>query len=263
MPETDPGTPGLTDRRRDILAIVAEQGFATIEALARRFDVSAQTVRRDIIHLQREGLVRRFHGGAGPPDAPVRLTYDTKKTVSRPGKDAIGAAVAALVPDGSSLFLDVGTTVEAAARALLARRSLRIFTPSLPAALIFADHGSAEVFVTGGLLGGLDGSLVGPAAVEAIGRFRVDFALVGCSGVDADGSVMDFDTQKVAAKRAMMAGARRRLLLADASKFGRPALMRLGAASEFHVLVTDAEPPAQLRKAFASGGPEILVAAPA
>lgn len=155
----------LTPRQRQILTIVQQIGFTTIETLAERFGVSAQTVRRDIIQLQAANYLQRFHGGAGLASGGFRSAYAQKLTVSPQGKQRIGAAVAGIVPAGASVFLDVGTTVEAAARALLDKPGLRVVTASVSVAQIFCQHGIFDVFVTGGTTRGANGSLVGQAAI--------------------------------------------------------------------------------------------------
>lgn len=250
----------LNDRQRDILRLVQEGGFATIETLSRRFDVSAQTIRRDIIRLDELGLLQRFHGGAGLRGSTVRLGYEQKQVVAASAKERIGTAAAALMGDGASLFLDVGTTTEAVARALRERRDVTVVTPSLTAGAILAGSEAAEVVVTGGVVRGPDGSLVGEDATAMIGRFRLDWAVVACSGFDPDGSVMDFDVLKVGVKRAMIGRARRTMLVADASKFGRTALLRVAGLDELGAIVTDEPLPEPLAAQAAECGCQVIVA---
>lgn len=250
----------LPPRQSAILAIVTEQGFATVEALAQRFEVSPQTIRREIIQLDQTGLLQRFHGGAGLPGPTVRLGYAHKQTLAAPAKDRIGAAAAALVQDGASVFLDVGTTVEAVARILRDKRGLRVFTSSLPAAMLLAGHDSTEVFVTGGVVRGADGSLVGDSVTQAIAGLRVDVAMIGFSGVDQDGSLMDFDIQKVAVKQGIMANARCAVAVGDSQKFARSAVVRIGQPSAFAHLVTDAPPPPWLGERFKAEGLPVTIA---
>ena len=254
------GEHGLTDRQEQIVRIVREQGYAPIETLAKRFEVSAQTIRRDIIRLDEHGILQRFHGGVGVADGIVRLGYAEKRTVSADTKERIAAAAAALIPDGSAVFLDVGTTVEAVALALRDKCRLHVFTSSLPAAMRLADRRDFTVFVTGGLVQGADGSLVGDTVRDSLRRFRLDFAVIGLSGFDDDGAVMDFDMQKVAVKQAAMKAARCSIAVADRSKFARHALVRVAPASDFAVLVGDGEPPPHLRDAFEGGGGRIVTA---
>lgn len=251
----------LTSRQAALLRLVGEQGFGTVEGLARRFGVSAQTVRRDIIALTERGLLQRFHGGAGPANA-VRLGHAEKTERHRDAKAWIGAAVAAEVPAGVALFLDVGTTAEAVAAALSTHPQLRIFTNNMQAALRLAGAEGPQVRVLGGVLRGADGSLVGGEAVLALGGLSLDFAIIGCSGFDAAGAPTDFDPEKIALKRAAIAAARQAVLVADASKFGHAALERIAPAKAFAMLVTDAAPAGSLAEAFRMAGIAIRVAGP-
>ena len=124
----------LNERQAALLALVRSRGYATVEWLAEHFAVSAQTVRRDIIRLDERGMLQRFHGGAGAAGASVvRLGYAEKQELAVDAKLAIGVAAARLVPNGASVFVDVGTTAEAVARALAGHTSLRVFTNSLAA----------------------------------------------------------------------------------------------------------------------------------
>ncbi len=250
----------LTRRQQQVLAAVQEQGFVTIEALARQFDVSAQTVRRDIITLEKAHFLQRFHGGAGLRDSSVRLGYAQKQVIAVEGKERIGQAVADLIPDGASVFLDVGSTVEAVARALLDKRGLQIFTCSAAVAMLFTEHPNIEVFLTGGLLRGANGSLVGNVTVEQISLFKVDFSVVSFAGFDSDGTPMDFDLQKIAVRQAGLDHSRHAVAVVDSSKFDCTAVMRLAPLSAFQTLVTDAEPPEHLRRAFGEAGVACVVA---
>jgi DeoR family glycerol-3-phosphate regulon repressor len=242
------------------MTMVREHGFATIEVLAEHFAVSAQTIRRDIIDLDARGLLQRFHGGAGARDPVVRLGYADKQVVAAGSKAQIAACLAGQIPDGASLFLDVGTTAEAVAKALLLKRRLRVVTPNLAAATILSSRGSAEVFVTGGIVHGADGSLVGDTAVREIERFQVDHAIIGCSGFGPAGEPMDFDPFKVAVKQAMIAHARDVSIAADASKMERTAILRICAPQSRMRIVTDRQPPAKLAKAWRKAGVPVLIA---
>jgi DeoR family transcriptional regulator, glycerol-3-phosphate regulon repressor len=248
----------LNDRQVAVLALVQAKGFATVEWLAERFDVSAQTIRRDIIRLDEGGLLQRFHGGAGAIENTVRLGYVQKQAVAVDAKNAIGRAAAALVPEGASVFLDVGTTVEAAARALADHRSLRVFTNSLASAMHLAGRPGIEVTVTGGSLRGADGSLVGEAAGGLLRDLRLDLALIGLSGWDADGAPMDFDLDKIAIKRIAIARSIQALALSDAGKFTRTALARIAPADAFRTLVCDRAPPDPLRALIERQGVSIV-----
>ncbi|MGU3494276.1 DeoR/GlpR family DNA-binding transcription regulator [Xanthobacteraceae bacterium A53D] len=258
---TEAASPEVSARQQNIVQRVHEQGFVTVETLARMFDVSTQTVRRDIIRLDEAGLLQRFHGGAGRPETTTRLAYSQKQAAAPDAKRRIALACAALIPHGSSVCLDVGTTVEAVAHALLEHRRMHVITTSVGAASILGGSQVGDVVVTGGLMRGADGSLVGEAAISTLNTLRLDTAIIACSGFDdADGAVMDFDVLKVATKKAMIAQSRRVILVADASKFARSALVRVTDFDAVSILVTDAPPPEHLAQRMLEAGCRIVVA---
>lgn len=250
----------IVRRRLAILTIVRKQGYATIEALARHFALSMQTVRRDIVQLDAQGLLQRFHGGAGVREAHVRLGYAEKRIVATDAKERIGRAAAALIPDGAAVFLDVGTTVEAVARALRGRRDLRVFTCSLPAAMLLAEQDGPELVVLGGQVRGADGSLVGDMTTAAIGRFRFDLAIIGFSGFEPDGIFMDFDLQKVAVKQAAIARSRSAIAVGTAVKLTRSAIVAVAPADAFSHLVTDQTPAPAVIDLLAGNAVELVTA---
>ncbi len=256
---TEAALDALNQRQQAIIDIVRSKGFATIEWLAEHFQISAQTVRRDIIFLDSCRLLQRFHGGAGVLDRSVRLGYAEKRIVALDAKAAIGRAAAALIPDGATVFLDVGTTVEAAARALCRNSALRVFTNSLASALHLANHPGIAVMVTGGALRGPDGSLVGDGATAMLRELRFDVALIGMSGWDDDGAPMDFDVDKIAVKRVAIARASQAILLCDSSKFGRSAVARINPPDSFSTLVSDQAPPEELRAVLQRCGVKIIL----
>lgn len=235
-------TAPLNDRQAQIVERVEQQGFVTIEQLARDFAVSAQTVRREIIRLDERGVLRRFHGGAGRSGSGMRLSYEAKLSTDADLKARIGAAAAGLLNKGETIFLDVGTTGEAVAHALSLHSGLRIITPSASTARVLAANPHLEVVLTGGRIVGADMAMIGPIAVRTVASYRFDHVLIGCSGIGADGAVLDFDADKIAVKQqALLVGARK-LLIADSGKFGRSALMEVARLPDFDIIVTDAVP---------------------
>ncbi len=250
----------ITPRQREIVQIVGDKGFATIDALAQHFAVSAQSIRRDIIQLDEGRYLQRFHGGAGLRDSTVRLGYAEKHGRATEGKARIAAAAVALVPDGASVFLDVGTTAEAVAHQLRQRHGLRVFTSSLASAMILAGHDDIELQVFGGACRGPDGSLVGAATIAAIADIHFDCAFLGYSGFDDDGALMDFDLDKIAVKRAALRRADTAIAVGDATKFSRRAVARLAPVDDIAHLVTDDKPPANLAAVFRKAGLAVTVA---
>lgn len=244
----------LNERQRLILALIREQGFVTVETLAARFAVTTQTVRRDIIRLESLALIQRFHGGAGLRNATARPAYADKRRAAVDAKCAIARLVADLIPNGAAVFLDVGTTVEAVADALRDKQRLRVFTNNLRAAANLAGVPGIELFVTGGFVRSVDGSLVGESVSQSLKDLRPDFAIVGYSGFDDDGALMDFDVQKVAIKQMMAARARTTLAVGDATKYQRSATVRIAPLSAIAGLVSDAPPPDSLAALIAQSG---------
>ncbi len=261
--ENDRENAGVSLRQRQILTIVQRQGYATVEALAIEFQVSTQSVRRDIIRLDTLGLLQRFHGGVGVLDAPVRLGYEQKLTVAISAKDRIAQATVALLPPGQAIYLDYGTTCEAVARALRGRDDVRVVTASLAVAQALTGAHTVPGFepvMLGGQLRGAEGAALGELTLSALAQFRFDVAVLGCSGFDSDGAPTDFDLDKIAVKRMALVQARAGMIVADASKFPRLALARLAPLTSLHHLVTDAAPPVDLAQAFRQAGLSIVVA---
>lgn len=229
----------LSDRQTAILDQIRATGFATLEVLAETFGVSMQTVRRDVIAMQAAGLIERFHGGAGikAPGSGGRIDHLAKRLVARDEKHAIALQAAALVPEGALVYLDVGTTIEAAAAQLAQKGALSVVTNSLRAALLF-DPARHDVTLLPGRIAGIDGSLTGADTVSTLARLRPDFALVGCSGVEPAGAVMDFDAGKIAVKRMALEVAGQTFLLATRDKFGRSARAEIAPLDRFDQVIS-------------------------
>lgn len=234
-----------TLRHPEILRIARRDGRVTVEALSQSLGVSQQTIRRDLTDLAGMGQLERVHGGAVLPSGTANIAYAARRALNNAAKAAIAEACVEAIPDGASLFLNIGTTTEAVARALTRRRDLLVVTNNLNVAEILRTHDTARVVVTGGDLRGADGGLTGPVAAEAVARFLLDVAVIGCSALDPLGDLLDFDLAEVTVSRAMIAAARHSVLVADQSKFRRAAPARIGHLSRIDRFVTDAPlPPA-------------------
>lgn len=249
------------DRHRRIQKLVQANGFVTIDYLAREFGVTPQTIRRDINVLSREGLIQRFHGGAGLASSTENVAYTERKIICFEEKRRIAQTVARQIPDHASLFINIGTTTEAVAQALVHHKRLTVITNNLNVANILASNENFEVIVAGGLLRHRDGGLIGQATIDFIRQFRVDYGIIGISGIDLDGALLDFDYREVRAARAIMDNARKVFLVADHTKFGRNAMVRLGNIEEIDTLFTDRPPPAPLVEVMARAEVGLFVAA--
>ena len=231
-------------RQLTLLAVVRTMGSVTVEELADKLGVTLQTVRRDIQRLAENGLLARFHGGVRVPGSTIEnIAHRQRESLHAEGKSRIARAVAAAVPNDCSLILNIGTTTEAIARALLQHSGLRVITNNLNVASILSTNVRSEVIVVGGVVRGRDQGIVGEAAVDFIRQFKVDIALIGISGIEADGSLRDYDYREVKVSQTIIAHAREVWLAADASKFNRPAMVEVGRLSQIDRLFTDAAPP--------------------
>jgi len=231
-------------RQAGVLDTVRELGSVTVEALAERFGVTLQTVRRDVKLLSDAGLLARFHGGVRlPASTTENIAYRQRQQLNDDAKRHIARAVAARVPEGCSLILNIGTTTEAVARELLQHRGLRVITNNLNVAAILSGNPECEVIVAGGVVRARDRGIVGEAAVDFIRQFKVDIALIGISGIEPDGSLRDFDYREVKVAQTIIEHAREVWLAADFSKFNRPAMVQLATLAQIDRLFTDAPPP--------------------
>ncbi len=251
----------LTARQKKIVSLVRQRGFVAIEALARDFSITPQTVRRDINALCAFGALRRYHGGAGLPSTVENTAYRIRQVQNVEGKRRIAEAVARVIPDHASLFITLGTTTHEAARALAAHHGLRVITNNLEIASLLCTCEDSEVMVAGGTVRALDAGVTGEATLDFFQNFKVDYALMSISGIEGDGTLFDFDYREVRLLRVIMANARQVFLLADASKYGRNALVRAGNITEhIDALFTDRHPPAPLAGVLVEAGVAVHVA---
>ncbi|UUX97759.1 DeoR/GlpR family DNA-binding transcription regulator [Aquabacterium sp. J223] len=233
--------------------------MATVEALAERFGVTLQTVRRDVKLLADAGLLARYHGGVRLPGSTTEnIAYRQRQQLQADAKRRIARAIAQRVPEGCSLILNIGTTTEAVAHELMQHRGLRVITNNLNVAALLSDNRDCEVIVAGGVVRARDRGIVGEATVDFIRQFRVDIGLIGISGIEADGTLRDFDYREVSVAKAILAQSREVWLAADHSKFNRPAMVELGRLSQVDLLFTDQAPPASFDALLAEAGVQVV-----
>ena len=247
-------------RQIEILNLVRATGRVGVEALAERFDVTHQTIRRDLAELADQGMLDRVHGGAVLKSGVSNIGYEERRALHEPAKAAIGRACAELIPDNSSLILNIGTTTEAVARALLGHRNLTVVTNNMNVANILAANESCDIIVAGGQVRRSDGGLVGDLTSEFMANYKVDYAIVGCSALDADGDILDFDMAEVRVSRAILRQARERWLVTDATKLARTAPIRVVSLADMDAVFTDRPLPAPLQALCDDAGTRTVVA---
>lgn len=251
----------LNPRQLAILQAVREQGSIKTETLAEQFGITLQTARRDVQRLTEAAELERFHGGVRAVDSSTRnTTYTERQRTQAQAKQDIARQVAAAIPDGASLFMNIGTTVEAVASELLHHSGLRVVTNNLHVARILAANPHCEVVVTGGTVRHEDLGVVGEAALNFIRQFKVDIGLIGISGIDTDGTLRDYDMREVMVARAIVAQSRQVWLVADHSKFGRPAMVEMTPLNAVHTLFTDLPPAAAQQQLMKDLGVRCVVA---
>lgn len=227
-------------RQAEILEIAERDGKVTVDGLAAHFKVTVQTIRRDLTELDQAGLLNRVHGGAMPASGTHNFAYEERRGLQAEAKERIARACAAEIPNDCSVFLNIGTSTEAVAENLRRHENLLVVTNNLNIANILSQSPGIDVVVTGGTLRRTDGGLIGPQAVDTISNFKLDFAVIGCSALDLDGDVLDFDVQEVGVSQAIVARSRKTFLVADASKFDRTAPARICSLRDIDGFFTDA-----------------------
>ena len=253
----------LNPRQTELIDAVRTHGPMSIESLAERFGVTLQTVRRDVRHLAEAGLLARFHGGVRLPGSTTEnLAYRQRQALASEGKARIARAIAQRIPNGCSLILNIGTTIEAVAHELRHHQGLRVITNNLNVAAILCSNPECEVIVAGGVVRARDRGIVGEAAVDFIRQFKVDIALIGISGIEPDGSLRDFDYREVKVAQTIIGQSREVWLAADHSKFNRPAMVELGPLRDIDILFTDEPPPPAFTELLSKADVECVVAPP-
>jgi DeoR family transcriptional regulator, aga operon transcriptional repressor len=255
----------LDERRGRMLALIRERQFIPVAELSGRFGISEVTVRSDLAALAADGHIHRIRGGAIPRvELAQEMPYEESVTSYAEEKGAIGRAAAELIRPGESVVLDVGTTVVAAARALVAREDLRdvvVFTNGLKTALeLEAAIPRLTVVVSGGTLRRLQHSLVEPMATKILAEIAPSVAFLGCSGVHPEGGITNVNLPEAQVKQQIIRSARRTVVLADGSKIGRIELAQLCAVDEIDMVITGESASPPVVAALRERGCEVVIA---
>ncbi|WP_156892517.1 DeoR family transcriptional regulator [Salaquimonas pukyongi] len=250
----------LIPRQADILEIARKEGRVDVDSLAARFDVTPQTIRKDLNELCDVKKLSRVHGGAVYPSNTANFAYLSRRNIAAEGKEHIANAAASIIPDGASLILNIGTTTEAVARALTRHRDLMVITNNLNVATILSEAPHVELVVSGGMVRKSDGGIVGAAAIDLIRQFKVDFAVIGTSAIDEEGALLDFDYREVRVAQAILSQARCRILVADRTKFERKAPVQIGHMRDLDLFITDQPPPEAIGDLCREADVEVIVA---
>lgn len=254
-----------TERQGVIAQVIATDGRAAVVDLARRFDVTTETVRRDLAHLESTGVLRRVHGGAvtAAHVSTAEVSLFERAALNSEAKRLIAHRAVSAIPTGGggSVYLDAGTTTAAIAQMLAQRPGgpapLEVVTHSMTIAHLLAGAPGLRLTAIGGRVRGLTAAAVGAQTVDAIARLRPDIAFIGTNGLSATFGLSTPDPDEAAVKRAIIAAARRVCVAADAEKFDTELLESFGRFSDIDVLITDTAPDGALGEALRATDVEV------
>jgi DeoR family transcriptional regulator, fructose operon transcriptional repressor len=249
------------ERQLFILELAKREGRVDAAALAEQLKVSAETIRRDLTVLERQGQLRRTHGGAIPLQ---HLGFDpvlvTRASTMVDEKTRIGKAAVGYLPAEGSILIDAGTTTAALAEAIPADRSLTVLTGALPTALSLAGRDNLTVLMPGGTIRGRSMCAVGPWAVRDLSEVCVDTAFMGTNGLSIERGLTTSDQAEAVTKQAMISAARRVVVLCDHSKVGADDFFRFASLSDVDVLITDSDLDADLAEDLSAAVPSLILA---
>ncbi len=247
-------------RQADILEALAQDGKVTVEALADRFGVSLQTIRRDLSELAETNKIERVHGGAILPSGTSNIEYTERRSLNQTAKRSIARTCATRIPNNCSVFLNIGTSTEAVAHQLLRHKDLLVVTNNMNVANILVENPHCQTIVTGGRLRPSDGGLIGNVAIDTIRQFKFDFAVIGCSAMDIEGDLLDFDIEEVGVSQTIIKQSRNCFLVADHTKFHRAAPVKIASMKSLTTVFSDTEFPSALETKCKNWETEIAIA---
>lgn len=247
-----------SERQELILEMVREQAFISTDQMVSSLKVTSQTIRRDLRELEYNGLINRFHGGAGLPSVTSYRKYESRLQTGVEAKRLIGEATARLVPDGASIFLNTGTTTEAVANALLMRKNLHVATNNIHIATILSQNSEFNIMMSGGKVRNEDGGMIGADAHDFFNRFTLDIGIIGISGIDAEGYLLDHDPIEVNTASIVVKNSNIVILVADQEKFIRRGMHRLGHIRDLNIIVTNAPLAPEFKKICDASNVEVV-----
>jgi len=248
-----------TARRRDrIVNLLSSYGALSASALAEMLEVTAQTVRADLRALDDAGIVRRRHGGATLVTEGENIGYQPRLALSKGEKARIGAAVASLLPDGASVALGTGTTVEAVARSLTAHEGLTVATNNIHAVLALRAAQAITVLVAGGKVRLRDLDMIGAESTEFFGSMRLEYTVFSVGGLGVNGDLLDFNLDEIRSRQAISSAGKQRILVIDQTKIGRPAPHAWGTLCDLDVVVCGGSLPTPLKQAARRAATQVI-----
>jgi len=247
-----------THRREHILQGIDEHNRVNVGDVAQKFEVSGETVRRDLKDLESEGLLRRVRGGAIGPAGIRDEPINERVQKAAKEKGVIAKLAAELISDHTSVFLHIGSTTEALARQLGQFTDLKVYTNSLNIAQIAKDFSGVTVFVAPGQVRPVESDIVGYDTISYIEGYLFDNAFMSVAGIDLKHGFMDFEEDEVRVRQAVIKSARNSVVMADSSKFGKTANIYTAGFDAVDRFVTDKKPNSAFQSKFIHAGTEVI-----
>ena len=229
----------ISVRQRLIMEHIREHGSVYVDQLAEQLKVTPQTIRRDLNRLYDHELVQRIRGGAVIKNTVENLGHGARKILMADEKTEIARITSNIIPDNSSMFINLGTTTERVAEFLVDHDSILVITNNINVASVLWPIRNIEVMIAGGMIRQSDGGIVGRSTEEFIDSFKPDYAIIGCSAIDDSGEILDYDLREVRVSQAIIRQAHVVLLVTDSMKLERSAPVKVGTLEDIDILVTD------------------------
>ncbi len=245
-------------RKAEIADWVRREGFVSVDDLADQFDVTTQTIRRDINQLSEAGILFRRHGGVEPITVMANLAYGVRQVLNIDLKRKLAALAAKHIPDNSVLAFSIGTTPELVAQALAGKKNLTVLTNNLSVGMACLGFEGCRVHIAGGEIRTSDRDIVGPEASAFFERYKVDIGIFGIGGLDPSGHLLDFHEEEVMARSSILANCRTSFLVMDHTKLNRPAHVRGGHISDVDYVFCDRALPKEIEEMTKDAGTKII-----
>lgn len=245
-------------RREFILEGLSQNDRVSVTDIAKEFAVSDETVRRDLKDLEKEGLLRRIHGGAISVAAIRDEPINKRVQKAAKEKGIIAKLAVELISDHTSIFLSIGSTTEALARQLGKFSDLKVYTNSLNIAMIAKEFSGVSVFVTPGQLRQIESDLVGYDTISYIENYLFDTAFMSVAGIDIGRGFMDYEEDEARVRQTIIKSSRNRVVMADSSKFGKTANIYTAPFNAIERFVTDRRPTPEFTAKFKEAGMEVI-----
>lgn len=246
------------ERRNEILAKLMIEGKVIVSDLSKEYNVTEETIRRDLEKLDNDGLAKKTYGGAVRNESfNVDVPYNVRKQTNVEGKQYIAGLIGSMINDGDYIVLDASTTALFVVKNIIQRKKITLITNSIEILLELSNKSDWNILSTGGVLkeGGL--SLVGYQAEKMISAFHVDLAVCSCKGLDGEKGITDSNEKDAEIKKAFFKAAKKKVLAVDHTKFDKISFVQVGDIGSVDMIVTDTEPPEAWKRNFADADVDV------